>query len=791
MSLDPQKTIINGQTYENVPAEVVSVDFDGKSKEKLYTIQCRLIGAFGSQAKTNIVAARALDANIKNIPLKGEVVMLMKGPTAYNSALRTAQEYYYTNPVSIQSSIHHNGLPGVTDVGKFAINNSPSKRQNAEDGVTAQVTSRLQVNKTIDPGFPERNDVYPIQPFPGDIIIEGRWGQSIRFGSTVDERRAYPQRPLWKKGLGDTGNPILIISNGTNPDTKPFNEFILEDPDKDDSAIWMTSGQTLNFTPASRYKTSAQNRSVDLHTTNTFAGNQILLASDRIILNARRQEIMAFSSQGIGLSSDKGVTIDGGQVIELESERINLGINAVSPVLMGDRTLQWLGDLCDSLANLCTHISNQTHPTGTGPSGPPINAASFNLVKSQIKSLRSSLKNLPSDLVFVCESSGGPSAAEQQKAEERSASEKGYVEPTPTSENGGDRANSLAAEPENPQPVNVVTILTDIKNVEEEKQKILKEISEKSGVSLDPQPVNIDPNDFGTSGTSGTEGFGTNGTSGTSGTDGFGTNGTSGTEGFGTNGTSGTSGTEGLGDNVIPGTVSSTHPNGITFEEMGVDKSKMKLVNGKWDYDGSITFTGKNILNRVETTTGPILYEIPIPFGKVKGSFIVEKCKLKSLKNSPEEAEKFFCSDNDNLTSLEGGPKKVNFYGCKHTGITNLLGGPEYVRDGMDVRWNNLSTLNGAPKKFGDKAQFDCSGNVNLKSLSGLPDDYTGWVFQRVAARDCNLSNNTIFDGMTQLKITGGSISVGSQNNYFDEDGVLLNVQMIKEFTGAANVFVE
>jgi len=385
LALDPQKTQINGQTYENIPAEVVAVDFDGKSKEKLYTIQCKLIGAFGSQANNNVVAARALDANIKNIPIKGEVVMLLKAPTAYNSALRTGQEYYYTNPVSVQSSIHHNGLPGITDMGKSALNTSPSARENAQDGVTAQVTSRLNVNKTIDPGFPERNDVYPIQPFPGDIIIEGRWGQSIRFGSTVDERREYPQKPLWKKGLGDTGNPILIISNGTNPDSKPFNEFILEDPDKDDSAIWMTSGQALNFTPASEYKDAATNRSVDLHSANAFSGNQILMASDRIILNARKQEIMAFSSEGIGLSSNKGVTIDGGQVVELESQRINLGINAVSPVLMGDRTLQWLGDLCDALANLCTNISNQTHPTGTGPSGPPINAAAFNLVKSKIK----------------------------------------------------------------------------------------------------------------------------------------------------------------------------------------------------------------------------------------------------------------------------------------------------------------------------------------------------------------------------------------------------------------------
>ena len=99
--MNAQKTIINGSEYENVPAEVVQVDFTGADKEKLYTIYCKLLGSFGSQTQNNVISARALDANIKNIPIKGEVVMLIKGPTAYNSALRTGQEYYYTNPISI------------------------------------------------------------------------------------------------------------------------------------------------------------------------------------------------------------------------------------------------------------------------------------------------------------------------------------------------------------------------------------------------------------------------------------------------------------------------------------------------------------------------------------------------------------------------------------------------------------------------------------------------------------------------------------------------------------------
>ena len=106
MALDQQKIVLNGVEYEITPAEVVDVDFSGKNKEKLYSIMCKFVGAFGSQTQYDVVQARALDANIKNIPIIGEIVMLMKGPTAYNSAIGTTQEYYYTNPISIQSFLY-------------------------------------------------------------------------------------------------------------------------------------------------------------------------------------------------------------------------------------------------------------------------------------------------------------------------------------------------------------------------------------------------------------------------------------------------------------------------------------------------------------------------------------------------------------------------------------------------------------------------------------------------------------------------------------------------------------
>lgn len=408
--MNQQKTIINGREYELVPAEVVDVDFTGKSKERLYTVQCKILGSFGTQAANDIVEARALDANVKNIPIAGEVVILMKAPTAYNSGIGTGQEYYYTNPVSLQSSVHHNGLPGVSE---FLENTTPSNsntRNNSSDGVTTKTSKRLSINKTIDPAFPERLDVYPIQPYSGDLIFEGRWGQSIRFGSTVDTRRTYPNIPYWKKGLGETGNPLIIISNGTNPTNKRFNEFILENPDNDDSSIWMTSGQEVRFTPASSYTPSIKSKEVDLFTQNNFSGNQVIISSDRLIFNARKQEIIAFAKGGIGLSSEKAISIDGKELVEIESKKISLGLDASSPALLGDRSMDWLNELCLILSNLLTTLTVTTVPTGVGPSGPPITTPQILSLRSDLQILQQKIQTLQSRLVFLNEFSGGPSA---------------------------------------------------------------------------------------------------------------------------------------------------------------------------------------------------------------------------------------------------------------------------------------------------------------------------------------------------------------------------------------------
>ena len=417
--MDFQKIILNAQEYEWAPAEVVSVDYEAKNPSRLYTIQCKFLNSNSAMSPTDLIQARSLNANIKQIPIKGEVVFVCKAPTPYHSGAGYGREYYYTTPISIRSSVHHNGLPGANAI-RLDDRDNNQKASDASLGITNKLTDRTDVKEQIDPTFPERNDVFPIQPFSGDIIIEGRWGQSIRLGSTVDTRRKYQISPTWGIGTGATGNPITIISNGTNPkkNEKTYNQFHIESPDQDDASIWLSSGQSIKFTPASSYTPSIFDKEIGLFRKNLFGGNQIILASDRIVLNSNKQEIVGFAKEGIGFATEKTLALNAKNIVELEGGRISLGFNATSPIILGDRLIELLKSLMDVLVDMNESIIRMTHPTGVGPSGTPLNSGDYVKYANSINRLINSLPKIASKFAFVNEFSGGPNQSDKNKFSE-------------------------------------------------------------------------------------------------------------------------------------------------------------------------------------------------------------------------------------------------------------------------------------------------------------------------------------------------------------------------------------
>lgn len=212
--------------------------------------------------------AKPLNSNYKQTPLEGELVQIIKGPSVLMNVDREAPDFYYTNPFNLWNAVHHNAFPDSGDYQQFANNEQRGYQQSQFTNQANNLSSTSSLNFPLGPNFSERSDLKNLRLFPGDVIVESRWGSSIRFGSTTpkgSELNPWSQNPE-----STVGNPITIIRNGQGPqlDNEGWVPTI-ENINRDPSSIYLTNGQQIviadiqnNFSLASlqvSLQTSIQN----------------------------------------------------------------------------------------------------------------------------------------------------------------------------------------------------------------------------------------------------------------------------------------------------------------------------------------------------------------------------------------------------------------------------------------------------------------------------------------------------------------------------------------------------
>ena len=303
--------------------------------------------------------AKPLFPNNKTFPLINEIVYIIALPNSNIQSNVGSLDYYYFQPVNIWNSTHHNAIPDP-------INNSslpPSQQQDYQQtsgGTVRRVTdggTEIDLGKT----FKEKINIKNIQPFEGDIINEGRWGQSFRFGSTVNNS-AIPNP--WSR-TGNNGDPILILRNGQYSDGKDPWIPQVEDINKDISPIYATSTQNIPIQVSSKNYNSYNNAPTS---PDKFAGEQIILNSGRLLFNTKTDSILFSSKKTINLNSVEGVNIDSPRFV-VNSKNIFLGDKkATEPIILGNTFLNDLRQLLTQLITLSTALQS---PIGTpGPSAP-------------------------------------------------------------------------------------------------------------------------------------------------------------------------------------------------------------------------------------------------------------------------------------------------------------------------------------------------------------------------------------------------------------------------------------
>ena len=293
--------------YEIEPAIVTEVFLDPKDLPLMDTgkkvpnyfyygaIKARFIY---SQDKEDEITdyIKPLSSHMVVYPVVGEVV---------NVATHGGQLYYYT-PLNLLNKVNMNRAPAAS----------------IDSVVKSDIT---QYNRN----FASKK---------GDININGRFGQGIKFSSNEDYRF-----------------PTIKITNGQSNDRRKFeDEYFphVQNINLDGSTILISSGELDNENDILIPSTKSSWWPVKWKT--SIKGNVIMLNSDSLVFNAKGEkgDIHISAMRNVSLSSNSSITLEAGNY-----GVINLGdADATNPVLKGFETEELLKKLFSVLTDFANTL---------------------------------------------------------------------------------------------------------------------------------------------------------------------------------------------------------------------------------------------------------------------------------------------------------------------------------------------------------------------------------------------------------------------------------------------------
>lgn len=369
---------------------------------------------------SKIIKAFPIDETFTSLPVIGEVV----------EVFRISGKPFYRRLTIISPSI--NTSADVRDGENLAKNKSTQNRYTTNIGAgskpipdinqdeyknsSVQTNSNSPDQKVLESSF-KKQKVQRLKLFEGDTVLQSRFGQSIRFSGYNNELKSV--------------NPTLIIRNGAAKDKSEElkeTDSILEDINKDGGTITFSSGKYLSkFVPGSADKNGKSNFELKVwENSEKYAleqypkkldGNQIIIASDRLIFSSRTNETIHFSKGPFSIVSDSYFTLDSNKGMNFVSQKgdmqfeaknleikffvgkkgkIHLGADKDTPtfaIVNGKEIVDILGQFINEFITMC---NTGGILTSGGPSS-GINPA--NLAK--LKTLMSKLPGTLSKKVFI------------------------------------------------------------------------------------------------------------------------------------------------------------------------------------------------------------------------------------------------------------------------------------------------------------------------------------------------------------------------------------------------------
>ena len=346
-------------------ARILNIDQSGTSSNGTSSVQLLQEVQLGGSDIINGVLP--FFPNLKNYPLVNETVLIIGLANKEYKNNFNNLTFYYLSPLNLWNSNQTNPIPYPTT--KVTSNSQGKSYQEVEQ--TGNPNKSLETgNTTFKPGlyFNEDNISNPTFPYEGDYIIDGRFGNSLRFGNTVPNG-IVPVQNNWSTS-GSIGDPITILTNKKHTEQPTFNS-ITEDINLDGSSAYFTSTQKIPIEVSSQNDYLSYSGSTAPTTPNTYIGEQIILNSGRLLFNSTQDHILLSSKKSINLNTVESVNIDAATQTVIQTPELYLGgIETAQPVVLGNDLVDLLTKILNDLNFLTGALKNQLGvPVGT-PIGP-------------------------------------------------------------------------------------------------------------------------------------------------------------------------------------------------------------------------------------------------------------------------------------------------------------------------------------------------------------------------------------------------------------------------------------
>jgi hypothetical protein len=270
--------------------------FDSDVGYSVGSIRFRAINYNATSNEQQLNWAYPIDANSEEFPLKNEIVRVFKA----------LNRFYYTTKINLGNNATHQAYFGIhSTTGPSLIGTEINT--NIAKSAYAPSNEAADQDK-LGEYFSKDKVVYRLRHWEGDRIIEGRTGNSIRFGSAWLDERIH-KNVFASENENQSPNMLFRVGPADAlPVPDSYAGRVVEDINLDKTSLWMVSDQIVPIRLAT-VNEQVHGKSIQNYPS-VFGGGQFIVNSDRVVLNSRTEQIMLHARNGVNLTSATDITLD-------------------------------------------------------------------------------------------------------------------------------------------------------------------------------------------------------------------------------------------------------------------------------------------------------------------------------------------------------------------------------------------------------------------------------------------------------------------------------------------------